>query len=120
MIGVLLKWLGSGALDRILATVDRKVQSETDREKIKGEIIKEAYSNRGDYMRSGGFWLMVAFAVPLAFWWSAVLVYSVLWCHGCAYPQQWSIAALPEPLNDWAGLIIVSIFGVIGVTRFRG
>lgn len=119
MIGAILRWLGSGALDRILATVDRKVQSETDREKIKGEIIKEAYSQRGDYMRSGGFWLMLAFATPLAFWWASVLLYSVFWCQGCVYPQPWSVAALPAPLDEWAGLIVVSIFGVIGVTRLR-
>lgn len=72
---------------------------------------------RPDFMRAGGFWLMLLFAVPLAFWFSAVVVYSVLWCQGCAYPQAWSIAALPAPLSEWAGVIIVSIFGVVGADR---
>ena len=63
--------------------------------------------------------LMMLFAVPLAFWWGAVLVYSVLWCRACAYPQTWSIAALPAPLDQWAGLIVLSIFGVLGIDRLK-
>lgn len=120
MFARILGWLASGPLDRILDTVDRKVDAQTDREKIKGDIIQEHYRNRGDWMRAGGFVLMLMFAAPLAFWFGAVLVYSVFWCQGCAYPQTWSIAALPAPLDEWAGLMIVSIFGVIGVNRLFG
>ena len=117
MIGAIFKWLGSGVLDRILDTVDRRMAQETDREQVKSEIIKEAYRTRADYMNAGGFWLMLAFAAPLALWFAAVCVYSVLWCQGCAYPQDWTIAALPAPLDEWAGFIVVSIFGVMGVSK---
>ena len=120
MLAALVKWITTGALGRVLDTVDRKITADTDREKIKGEIIQEAYRQRGDWMRAGGFWLMLAFAAPLALWWTSVLAYSVLWCAGCAYPQEWHIAELPAPLDEWAGLIIVSIFGVVGVSRLRG
>lgn len=119
MIGAVLRWITGGALDRILDTVDRKVQSETDREKIKGDIIKESYKQRASWMKAGGFWLMLLFACPLAFWHGSVLVYSVFWCSGCAFPQDWYIAALPSPLDDWAATMIVAIFGVIGVTSLR-
>jgi hypothetical protein len=112
-------WLTGGVLDRILDTVDRKVEAETDREAIKGEIIREHYRTRADYMRAGGFWLMLAFALPLAIWWGSVLLYSILWCAGCAYPQDWHIAALPPPLDEWAGGIVVALFGVVGVSRIR-
>nr|WP_309504347.1 hypothetical protein [uncultured Roseovarius sp.] len=116
---MLLRWLTGGALDRVLDTVDRRIQAQSDRERIKSEIVKSAYANRGDWMRAGGFWLMLAFALPLALWWAAVLAYSVFWCQGCAYPQAWSVAALPAPLDEWAGLIIISIFGVLGVDRLK-
>jgi len=115
----ILSWLTGGVLNRILDTVDSKIAADTDREKLKGEIIKEAYRTRADYMNAGGLWLMIAFAGPLALWFAAVCVYSVLWCADCAYPQAWSIAALPAPLDEWAGIIIVSIFGVMGVTRLK-
>lgn len=118
-MGWLLKLLGGGFLDRVLDTVDRRVDAQTDREKIKGDIIREAFRTRADWMRSGGFILCLLFAVPLAFWFAAVIVYSVFWCAGCAFPQDWTIAALPPPLDDWAAGIVISIFGVVGVSRFR-
>lgn len=119
VIRLVLSWLSGGVLDRVLKTVDAKIAAETDREALKRDLIVEHYRQRADWMRAGGFWLMVMFAGPLALWWAAVLVYSVLWCAGCAYPQNWTIAALPAPLNEWAGLIVMSIFGVIGLDRMR-
>lgn len=119
MIAKLVSILTGGLLDRVLLTVDRKIAAETDREALKAEIIRGHYRTRADWMGKGGLWLTVLFAAPLAFWWASVIVYSVLWCAGCAYPQDWTIAALPPPLDEWAGLIVVSIFGVVGVDRLR-
>lgn len=118
MLQIIMSFLGS-PISRAFDVIEKNIEAKTDREAIKGEIIKAHYSNRAAYMRAGGFWLMVAFAAPLAFWFTAVVVYSVFWCAGCAFPQGWTIAALPPPLDEWAGVMIVSIFGVIGVTRLR-
>lgn len=115
----LFGWLSSGPLDRILSTVDRRIEAETNKEALKADIIKQFYATRADFMRAGGFWLMLIFALPLGIWWGAVCLYSVLWCAGCAWPQDWTVAALPAPLDDYAGYIIMSIFGVIGVSRLR-
>ena len=119
MIRTILGWLTGGVLDRVLTTVDRRIDAQTDREKLKADLILEAYRARAGFMKAGGFVLMLLFAVPLALWWGAVLLYSVLWCRGCAYPQDWTIAALPAPLEEWAGMIVMAIFGVIGLDRFR-
>ena len=62
---------------------------------------------------------MLIFAAPLGLWFGAVVVYSIFWCGLCVYPQTWTIAALPPPLDEWAGLMIISIFGVVGVSRLR-
>ncbi|HNB28905.1 MAG TPA: hypothetical protein PLR41_18185 [Alphaproteobacteria bacterium] len=115
----LFGWLGAGPLDRILSTVDKRIAAETDREALKADIIKTHYATRADFMRAGGFWLMLIFALPLGVWFAAVCLYSILWCRLCAYPQTWSIAALPAPLDEWAGLIVMAIFGVIGLQRFK-
>jgi len=48
-----------------------------------------------------------------------VLIYSIFWCQGCAFPQEWTIAALPPPLDEWASMMILAIFGVVGVSRLR-
>lgn len=119
----MIRWLSNlltgGLLNRVLDTVDRRIQSKTDQDTIKAEIIKENYRTRADFMRSGGFWLMLIFAAPLAVWWGSVILYSILWCSRCMYPQTWSIAALPPPLNEWAGGIVLAIFGVIGLDRLK-
>lgn len=115
VIRAILGWLTGGVLDRALSTVDRYVDAKTDREAIKAEIVKEHLRTREDFMRAGGFWLMLPFVLPLAFWFGAVCLYSVFWCAGCAYPQDWTVAALPPPLDEHAALIIGSIFGVTGV-----
>ncbi len=119
VIRAIIGWLTGGVLDRVLSTVDKKIEAQTDREALKRDIIVEHYRTRADWMRAGGFWLMVMFAWPLALWWGAVLLYSVLWCRGCVWPQPWTVAALPAPLDEWAGLIVMAIFGVIGLDRFK-
>lgn len=113
------KFLSGGILDRALDTVDKKINAETDKEKIKGDIIREYYRTRSDWMRSGGFWLMMMFAAPLAFHYASVAVYSVLWCSGCAFPQEWTIAALPPREAEYGSWIVLSIFGVLGLSKLR-
>jgi hypothetical protein len=39
-----------------------------------------------------------------------VCVYSVLFCKGCIFPQTWTVAALPPPLDQWMGAIVGSLF----------
>ena len=118
MLRTILSWLTGGILNRVLSTVDKRIEAQTDREKIKGDIIKEHYRSRGDWMRAGGFWLTMLFAVPLALHFAAVIFYSILFCHRCAFPQGWTIAALPPPLDEWSWAIIMSIFGVVAADRW--
>lgn len=119
MIAFLAKLFGGGLLDRVLDSVDKHVDAQSDRERIKADLLAEHLRTRSDYMRSGGYWFMLAFVAPLAFWFASVCIYSVFWCARCAYPQTWTIAALPAPLDEWSGLIVMSIFGVVGLMSFR-
>lgn len=114
-----ITWLFNGPLNRILSSIDNKVDATTEREALKADIIKAHYTTRAAYMKAGGFWLMLMFAAPLGLWFTAVVVYSILWCQGCAYPQAWTIAALPSPLDQWSGAMITAIFGVVGIERLR-
>jgi len=113
----LLKALTGGVLDRVLETVDRKTEAGTERNKLRADVIRAHMQTRGDYMRSGGFVLMLLFAVPLAGWHGLVIYDSALGCADCMLANDWTVAALPAPLDEWAGMIVLSIFGVIGVDR---
>ncbi len=120
MIRAVLSWLTGGALDRAMASVDRYIDAKTDREAIKADIIKAHMAARGDWLRAGGLWTLLLFAVPTALHYAAVIVYSALWCAGCAFPQDWSIAALPGPMAEWQGWVILASIGglsLLGIKR---
>ena len=57
-----------------------------------------------------GWWFPLFFIAPLGLWFASVCIYSILFCQRCAFPQSWSIAALPAPLDQWSGVIIGSLF----------
>lgn len=80
--------------ERILA------ETEQSKDKWKAVILTS----------TGSWWFQLFFIIPLAVWFASVVVYSLLWCRDCAFPQSWTIAALPTPLNEWAGAIIAFLF----------
>lgn len=106
----ILSWLTSGPLDRIFATVDKQIAATTDREKLKSDLAAEYIRAQAAVLTGRGWFFPLFFIAPLGFWFGAVCIYSVLWCRACAFPQYWTIAALPAPLNEWAGIIIGSLF----------
>ncbi len=117
---ILFGWLSSGPLDRILDTVDKKVQSQTDKEKIKGDVIKAHLHTRSSWFRAGGFWLLVMWSVPFLFWTTSVVVYSVLLCQNCAFgPVGWTVAALPSPLDEWGQWVMLASIGGLGLSQLR-
>lgn len=123
MIATILKWLASGPLSRILDTVDKKMDNETERERVKADVVKAYASAQVAVLTGRGWWFPLFFVAPLGLWFAAVCIYSILWCAGCAYPQAWTIAALPSPLDEWSGAIVGSLFvGKLGtemIARLR-
>jgi len=126
MIGIITSVLGmffKGPLGRVLDTIDKRADNETEKEKARLVAIQKFAETQVAMMNGPGAWLTLFFIAPLGFWFTAVCVYSVLWCKGCAFPQDWTIAALPAPLDAWAGAIISALFAggfaVQAVTRLR-
>lgn len=123
MFAAILKWLTGGVLDRILSTVDHTIDNQTEREKVKTEAVKAYVSAQVSIANSRQWWFPLFFLIPAGFWFAAVCIYSVLFCRGCAFPQDWSIAALPPPLDEWMGWIVGSLFvgkaGEMLITRLR-
>ncbi len=114
MIALALKfgsWLFGSALGRVLKSVDQRGLNDVEKERIKGEIVMEAARQQTAQLNGPGRWLHALFIVPLGVWFTSVVVYSMLFCRGCAFPQDWTIAALPPPLDQWSGIIICSLFG---------
>lgn len=108
-----------GFLGDALGTVDKYIESTTDKERIKADVVQSYYSNRASWMQAGGFCLLLMFAIPVAVWFSAVTLYNLFWCANCAYPKSWSIAAYPPPLDEWAGWIVVACIGGAGAFAWK-
>lgn len=109
-MGWLLKLLGLNPFGRLLDTVDHKIDNETDRERIKTKAVESYMAAQVSVLTGRGWWFPLFFIAPLGLWFTSICVYSVLWCKDCAFPQSWTIAALPQPLDEWAGIIIGSLF----------
>lgn len=120
-LALILKWLGGGILGRALDSVDRSIDNETERQRIKGDVVREYLRANMAMMTGRGWWFPLFFVVPLGLWFASVCIYSILWCRGCAFPQDWTIAALPSPLDEWSGAIIATLFGgVLGAKLVAG
>lgn len=101
----------SSLLDRWGDYKLKQSNNELEKEKIKASVEASKDKWKAVILTStGAWWFQLFFIIPLAFWFSAVVIYSVLWCKGCVYPQLWTIASLPNPLDDWAGAIIAFLF----------
>lgn len=110
-------------LGKLLATIDNRVDNETERERIKAETVSRYVDAQAQVLTGRGWWFPLLFLIPAGVWFASVCLYSVFWCRACVYPQSWVIAALPPPLNDWMAAIVGSLFigkaGEAIVSKFR-
>lgn len=110
-----LQFFLGNPLGRILSTVDTAINNETTREQVKADIAKSYMSAQVSLLTGRGWWFPLLFLIPAGLWFSAVCLYSVMFCHSCVFPQTWTIAALPRPLDEWMGYIVGSLFiGKVG------
>jgi hypothetical protein len=106
----ILGWLLKGPLDRAFTSIDNSINNETTREQVKADLAKSYLSAQVSVLTGRGWWFPLLFLVPAGLWFSSVCIYSILWCKGCAFPQHWTIAGLPPPLDQWMGAIVGSLF----------
>jgi len=114
MWSAIIKFLTGDVIGRAFDVIDRKIDADTDKERLKADVVKTWLQNRV----SLPWYVDFCFIGPLAVWWSAICIYSILWHSNGPFPQTWDIAALPPPLDEWAGWIILSRFGVGVVEKF--
>lgn len=96
-------------LNRILSTLETRIDNETERQRIVGDVISRYVAadaeTRAAAMQSRVFWIVWAlFALPIGFWLGAIAFDSVFFFSG-------HIADLPPSVKPYATQIIASIFG---------
>ena len=118
IIAFLVKLGFGGVVEKALDHMERRAELENDRERLRSEttvaLAREAVKEArimADYNKAKlafpWFWVFAGlFIVPLALWWSAVILDSV-------FGFAWSVADLPTPqMQEWAGDMIRWLFYV--------
>lgn len=121
MIGTIFKtivnWFVGGSLEKILDVIDKKMDDDVKKEEIKADVTKTWINAQANLLVGRTWWFQLFFVIPLGFWWSAVIFDSVFRI------DNWDVAALPNPLDDWAAYIISALFIVDGgkalIGRFK-
>jgi len=117
ILKTILGWFVGGTLDRVLDSVDHKIDNATEREKIKAEIVRAHLTAKAGLLTQRTWWFQLFFVVPLGVWFSAVVIDSI-------FQFSWDVAALPAPLDKWGGAIVSSLFlidgGKVLLSSFRG
>lgn len=131
----LIKLGFGGIADKAIRHLERRAELHSDRDLLKAKttvaLAREAVAEAkvmAEFNRAKlafpWFWAFAAlFVLPLGIYFAAIIAYNLFWCAGCAYPKPWTIAALPPPLDDWAGRMIAWLFfigsGIGAISRFR-
>lgn len=120
-LGRLLKsaaslFLGSGIPDQLRRAYEAKLNAQNDADRLAAEstirILEIAQANRlATSDNLGVRWAIGIVAVALCGHVAAVVVASTFPGLG------WTVHALPAPMNQWQGTIILSLFGLSAVAK---
>lgn len=114
--GLFVSLFTGGTLEKVLDLVNKNMDAGVERERIKAEVTQRWIEAQANLLVGRTWWFQLFFVIPLGLWWTAVILDSIfLWEH--------DIAALPPPLDEWAGWIISALFIVDGgkalIGRFK-
>lgn len=118
--GWIVKAVTGGGLEKILDVIDSKMSNDVKKEEIKADVTKTWVNGQINLLVGRTWWFQLFFVLPLGLWWTSVVVDSIM-----VYFDWYShtTAALPSPLDTWAGWIISALFVVDGgkalVGRFK-
>lgn len=123
LITTLLNWLSAGTLDRVLKSLENRVNNETERQRIGALRDQHMATVQGQVITAGmqhkAFWIPWLMAtVPLAGWFGLGML-------NTAFPGYFPIVAkIPVGLEPWAKAAWDSLFfsgaGVAGASIIAG
>lgn len=104
-------WWSAAA--QLVKWLQKREDAKTDAERAAADVQIEALRGRLASRDNVGLqWAVAIIAVSMALHIAAVVVVSMVPALG------WTIHALPYPMNEWQGSIVLSMFGLAAVGRF--
>lgn len=98
--------LTGGSLDRILDTIEKRLDNEVTKEEVKADVTKTWIAAQTQLLVGRTWWFQLFFVLPAGLYWFAIIIDSILQVQG------WDVAKLPEPMDEVFGLIISALFVV--------
>lgn len=110
----LLSLLGGGLPEQLRRAYEAKLNAANDADRIAAEVdIARLQHRLADSGNRGLQWAIALVALAVGGHLAAVAFVS-------AFPFiGWTVHALPHPMNEWQGQIILGLFGLSAVLRFR-
>ena len=111
----MIGWLGlfGSVASKLADAYKARDNAKTDADRMAADVQIEALRGRLASKDNPGLqWAVAIVAVAMALHIAAVVLVSMIPALG------WTIHALPHPMNEWQGSIILSMFGLAAVGRF--
>lgn len=111
----LLRLFGGGLADQLRRAYEAKLAAETDADRIAADVEIARITNRLARSDNRALqWAIALIAFAMGGHLAAVAFVS-------AFPfWGWTVHALPAPMNEWQGQIVLGLFGLSALMRFRG
>lgn len=118
MIWSVLKWLGGlftgGTLDRLLDTIDNKMDDEVKKEEVKAEVTKKWIDAQAALLVGRTWWFQLFFVIPAGIYWAALLFVS-------SFPfWGWEVYRLPGFAEEIYFAVVSALFIVDGGKALMG
>lgn len=118
------KWVASflvgGSLDKILDTIENKMDNETKKEEIKAEVTKTWINAQTQLLVGRTWWFQLFFVLPAGLYWSTLLYVS----SAPDFMPTWTVERLPGWAEEIYLAIVSALFIVDGgkalMNKFKG
>ena len=114
--GFLVSTLTGGSLDKILNTINSKMNDDVRREELKAEVTETWIKAQAALLVGRTWWFQLFFVIPLGVWWTSVILDSIWLTKTYGH----IIYALPSSLDDWVAWMITVLFLVDGSKAILG
>lgn len=109
--------LSGGSLDRILDTIEKRLDNEVTKEEIKAEVTKTWIQAQANLLVGRTWWFQLFFVAPLGLWFFTTIV---ILLGQALFGWTVPIPALPPPVDEWAGWMLSSVFLIDGTKSIIG
>jgi hypothetical protein len=118
MLRTILNWFSGGLLDKLLGFVERREAARLaamndEQRRAHNERMQIRQNAKAIRLATASFWeqRILAAAIALPF-----VVHLYLVAYDTFWPQPWNVEKWPAPFDEWEGIILLSYFGVVGLT----